>query len=59
LLVLPGLALLIAGISVDLDARIVLHSILVSSGGLMVAAAHVSNLRESRRLHVHDAHCAH
>ncbi|HET7359814.1 MAG TPA: MerC domain-containing protein [Rhodanobacteraceae bacterium] len=56
LLALPGLALLIAGISVDLDERIVLHSILVTCGGLLLAAAHVVNLRQSRRLHVHGPH---
>jgi hypothetical protein len=59
LLVLPGLALLVAGVCVDLDANVVLHSVLVTCGGLMVAAAHLTNLRVSRRVHVHGPHCAH
>lgn len=59
LLVLPGLVLLVVGVCVDLDANVVLHSVLVTCGGLMVAAAHLTNLRVSRRLHVHGPHCAH
>jgi hypothetical protein len=59
LLALPGLALLIAGISVDLDRQVVVHSILVTCGGMMLAAAHVANLRASRRVHVHGPQCAH
>lgn len=59
LLVLPGVALLVAGVCVDLDTDVVLHSVLVTCGGVMVAAAHLTNLRVSRRLHVHGPRCAH
>ncbi len=58
LLVAPGVALLLVGVLVvDLDAQIVLHSTLVTCGGLLVATAHVINLRLTRRLHVHGERC--
>lgn len=54
----PGIVCLLAGIAIDVDARPVLHAVLVSIGGTLVALSHLANLRLARR-HVHDAHCAH
>jgi len=53
---LPGIALLAAGISVDFDHSSMLHAMLVGLGGTLVAAAHMTNLRLA---HVHDAACRH
>ena len=47
-ILVPGIALLLAGILLDADARPILHALLVSIGGLLVALAHVANLRFSR-----------
>jgi hypothetical protein len=59
-LVLPGLLLLILGITVLHDgASLMLHSVLVTCGGLLVASAHFVNLRFDRIHHVHDVQCAH
>lgn len=58
LLALPGLALLLLGVTVAEDYSIALHSVLVTCGGLLVAAAHFVNLRTDRwHRHVHGAHC--
>jgi hypothetical protein len=61
LLATPGLALLLLGVTYAESYSIVLHSALVTCGGLLVAAAHFINLR---RDHQHDGHrhgpqCAH
>lgn len=53
----PGIALLLAGIVVEYDSTLV-HAILVAIGGTLVATAHVTNLRLSHG-HVHDAACGH
>lgn len=53
---LPGVALMLAGLAVDFDARPTLHAMLVSTGGTLVALSHLANLRLARR-HVHDATC--
>lgn len=59
-LVVPGLLLLILGITVLHDTgSLVLHSVLVTCGGLLVASAHFVNLRFDRLRHVHRADCAH
>ena len=58
-LVLPGLLLLITGITVLHDTgSLLLHSVLVTCGGLLVASAHFVNLRFDR-VHVHGPTCAH
>lgn len=58
-LVAPGVMLLVAGVLfVDLDTQTMLHSAMVTTGGLLVASAHAFNLRFTRRLHVHGAGCA-
>lgn len=59
-LALPGLALLITGVTVAEGISIVLHSTLVTTGGLLVASAHFVNLRMDRRAaHVHGTQCMH
>jgi hypothetical protein len=59
-LALPGLALLLAGVTFAESYSIVLHSTLVTCGGLMVALAHFVNLRADRAAgHVHGAQHAH
>lgn len=55
---LPGVALMLAGLAVDFDARPTLHAVLVSAGGSLVALSHLANLRLAHR-HVHDANCRH
>lgn len=59
LLALPGLALLILGVTFAENYSIVLHSTMVTCGGLLVAAAHFVNLRTHRAMHVHGPQCAH
>jgi hypothetical protein len=54
----PGVALLLAGIVIDLDGSALIHAMLVSLGGTLVAIAHLTNLRLAHR-HVHDAACGH
>src|SRR5688572_18001394 len=55
---LPGVALMLAGLAVDFDAQPSLHAVLVSVGGTLVALSHLANLRLAHR-HVHDATCGH
>lgn len=62
MLAIPGLALLIFGVTFAQHFSIVLHSVMVTCGGLLLASAHFVNLRRDSRLphaHVHDAQCAH
>ena len=54
----PGIVLLLAGITIDIDAHVWMHTALVICGGVLVASAHVVNLVLSHR-HVHSASCAH
>jgi hypothetical protein len=59
-LALPGLCLLVMGVTFAENYSIVLHSVLVTCGGLLVASAHFVNLRFDRvHGHVHGPHCAH
>ncbi|WP_243042327.1 MerC domain-containing protein [Dyella sedimenti] len=53
LLALPGLVLLIAGVTFAENYSIALHSVLVTCGGLLVASAHFVNLRKHRAFHAH------
>ena len=57
-LLIPGIALLLAGIVIDIEQREWLHTVLVVCGGVLVAGAHVVNLVLSHR-HVHTAECGH
>lgn len=61
LLAIPGLLLLLLGVTYAEDYSALLHSVLVTSGGLLLASAHFVNLRRDSRHdgHVHDAQCAH
>lgn len=56
-LMVPGIALLVFGIAIDLDAHVVIHTACVVSGGLLVATAHITNLVLAH--HHHRATCAH
>ncbi|WP_233842383.1 MerC domain-containing protein [Dyella sp. 2HG41-7] len=59
-LALPGLALLILGVTFAENYSIVVHSVMVTCGGLLVATAHFTNLRFDRlHGHVHGPQCAH
>jgi hypothetical protein len=57
LLMVPGIALLIFGIAIDLDANVVVHTVSVVTGGVLVASAHITNLILSHRHH--RLTCAH
>lgn len=57
-LLVPGIALLLSGIVIDIDRREWLHTALVVAGGVLVASAHIVNLVLSHR-HVHTADCGH
>lgn len=52
MLAVPGLLLLVLGVTVvDLDTQTTLHSVMVTCGGLLVASAHMVNLRLTFRAH--------
>lgn len=55
-LLVPGIALLLAGMLVGDDHTDVTHAVLVSIGGTLVALSHIVNLRLS---HVHGPACNH
>lgn len=62
LLAIPGLALLLIGVTFAENYSIMLHSVLVTCGGLLLASAHFVNLHrdsQHRRIHVHGPQCAH
>lgn len=48
----PGITLLLAGILIDTDHAAIRHAVLVSIGGVLVASAHVVNMRLAHA-HVH------
>lgn len=59
-LAIPGLLLLLLGVTFAENYSIILHSVLVTCGGLLVASSHFVNLRTDRlHAHVHGPHCAH
>lgn len=65
MLAAPGLFLLLLGVTYAEGYSIVLHSVLVTCGGLLVASAHFVNLRTDHRYshahdvdHVHTAQCS-
>jgi hypothetical protein len=57
-LLLPGVVLLVMGIIINLHNSPLLHAVLVSCGGSLVALAHLTNLRLGSA-HVHDENCRH
>lgn len=60
-LAVPGLALLVLGVVwVSEGQHIIVHSVMVTCGGLLVASAHFVNLYIDRRhTHMHGPDCAH
>lgn len=61
-LAVPGLALLLLGVIYINGPAPILHSVLVTCGGLLLAGAHFVNLRLDSRnsaIHVHGRQCAH
>jgi hypothetical protein len=59
-LALTGLVLLLMGVTFAENYSIVLHSTMVTCGGLLVASAHFTNLRMDRAAgHVHGAQHVH
>ena len=62
MLAAPGLLLLILGVTFLHGGSLLAHSILVTCGGFLVAAAHFVNLRVDRGEHaghIHGPSCAH
>ena len=63
LLAVPGLALLLLGVTYAENYSVILHGVLKTSGGLLLASAHFVNLRRDSRQgaadHVHGPQCAH
>ena len=63
MLAIPGLLLLILGVTWAEGISIIVHSVLVTIGGLLVASSHFVNLRSDRRRrhagHVHGPQCVH
>jgi hypothetical protein len=62
MLAIPGLALLLLGVTYAENYSIILHSVLVTCGGLLLASAHFVNLRRDSNhgaAHVHGPHCGH
>ncbi|KJV37207.1 MerC domain-containing protein [Luteibacter yeojuensis] len=59
---IPGLLLLVLGVTFLHSGSLLVHSVLVTCGGLLVAAAHFVNLRVDRSGHaghVHGPTCVH
>lgn len=57
LLALPGLCLLVFGVTYAEGISIMVHSVMVTCGGMLVAAAHFVNLRIDRQSnHAHHGH---
>ena len=59
LLLLPGITLLWSAVLIDvLHASPIVHAVAMASGGMLLATAHVVNLRLSH-VHVHGVACEH
>jgi hypothetical protein len=63
MLAIPGLLLLVLGVTYGEGISIIVHSVLVTIGGLLVASSHFVNLRSDRRRghdgDVHGPQCVH
>lgn len=72
MLAIPGLLLLMIGVTFVSHYSIIVHSVLVTCGGLLLASSHFVNLRHDRQYcriragsvhatgeHVHGPHCIH
>ncbi|MGN6789203.1 MAG: MerC domain-containing protein [Rhodanobacteraceae bacterium] len=55
-LMVPGIALLCAGVVVNLDLHVIVHTACVVTGGVLVASAHVTNLVLAHRHHLSCDH---
>ena len=53
-LMVPGIALLLFGVAINLDVHVVIHTASVVTGGLLVASAHVTNLVLTHRYRCAD-----
>ncbi|GLQ94103.1 MerC domain-containing protein [Dyella acidisoli] len=59
-LALPGLMLLVLGVTLAENYPIIVHSVMVTCGGMLLASAHFFNLRLDHQFrHEHGPHCAH
>lgn len=61
-LAVPGLTLLVLGVTFLHSDSLLVHSVLVTCGGLLVAASHFVNLRVDRSGHaghIHGPSCVH
>ncbi len=59
LFLIPGLLLVWMGVLVpDIHHNVLLHAVVMSVGGTLIAVAHLINLRLNHS-HVHDASCHH
>ena len=57
---LPGLLLLLLGVTIAESGPVVVHSVMVTIGGLLLAFSHFLNLRADRLFgHVHGPDCVH
>lgn len=62
LFAVPGLLLLVLGVTFLHSGSLLVHSVLVTTGGLLVAAAHFVNLKVDRSEHaghIHGPTCVH
>lgn len=50
-LMVPGIALLLFGVAIDINAHVMIHTASVVTGGVLVASAHVTNLVLAHRHH--------
>lgn len=57
-LMVPGIALLLSGVAVDIGAHVALHTVAVVCGGVLVASAHATNLVLAHRC-AHGPACGH
>jgi MerC mercury resistance protein len=55
-LMVPGIALLLSGVAIDIGHHVALHTIAVVTGGVLVASAHVTNLVIAHRHAHHRGH---
>jgi hypothetical protein len=58
----PGLMLLVLGVTFMHNDSLLLHSVLVTCGGFLLASAHFVNLRVDRSAHaghIHGPSCSH
>ncbi len=57
-LMVPGIALLLFGVAINLDVHVLVHTASVVTGGVLVASAHITNLVLAYRHHRDACTCA-